>query len=159
MAILNTPASRCPRVEKKGLVEKLRKYFAKGEWVEKHLAQWITSILIMINIGLGMAIFAGGLRRFSLPSYQPLIDYTHGHIWIWGVWICLSALLMATPFRYVNYIGLWSSMFWHVIWMACFTIATLHYETSAATPIPVYGGLALISAALLTARVIDRSKE
>ena len=55
-------------------MEKL-KYFAKGFWVEKHLAQWFTTIMIMVNVGLGVAVLAGGKERFTIPSYQPLIDY------------------------------------------------------------------------------------
>lgn len=137
-------------------MEKL-KYFAEGFWVEKHLAQWFTTIMIMVNVGLGVAVLAGGKERFTVPSYQPLIDYSAGHVWIWGVWILVAALLMSIPFRWPNIIGLWLSMFWHLIWMGCFAIAVVHYSGSAATPIPVYGGLAMMSAALLTARVIDKS--
>lgn len=133
------------------------KYFAKGFWVEKHLAQWFTTILIMVNIGLGTAVLAGGVDRFTPPSYSPLIDYTKGNVWIWGLWIGLAALLMSVPFRWPNIIGLWLSAFWHIIWMACFTIAAVNYAGAAATPIPVYGGLAMFSAALLTARVIDKT--
>lgn len=138
------------------MVERV-KYFAKGLWVDKHLAQWITTIMIMVNIGLGTAIVAGGLQRLTTPSYQPLIDYSNGNFWIWGVWVCVSAFLMATPFRWANIVGLWVGMFWHIIWMTCFAIATVNYPTAAATPIPVYGGLAMIMAALLTARVIDKT--
>lgn len=137
----------------------VKRFFAQGIWVDKHLSQWITSIMIMVHIGLGTAVLAGGTVRFSVPSYNPLIDYTHGNIWIWGLWISVSALLMGTPFRWANVLGLWIGMLWHIVWMACFTIATLHYETAAATPIPVYGGLAMICAALLTARVIDKTEE
>lgn len=133
------------------------KYFAKGFWVEKHLAQWFTTILIMVNIGLGTAVLAGGKDRFTVPSYQPLIDYSQGNTWIWGIWICAAAMLMSVPFRWPNIIGLWLSMLWHIIWMACFAIAVIHYSDAAATPIPAYGGLAMCSAALLTARVIDKS--
>lgn len=133
------------------------RHYAKGAWVDKHLAQWITVIMMMLNMGLAMAVFAGGLPRFSRPSYTPLIDYTHNNVWIWGIWIMISAILMGAPFRWVNILGLWIGMFWHIIWMACFTIATIHYETAAATPIPVYGGLAMLHAALLTARVIDKT--
>jgi len=136
----------------------VKRFFAHGEWVDKHLAQWITSIMIMIHIGLGLAILSGGEIRFSIPSYNPLIDYVHGDVWIWGIWICASALLMATPFRWLNILGLWVGMCWHIVWMAAFTIATVRYETAAATPIPVYGGLAVICAALLTARVIDKTE-
>lgn len=137
----------------------MKRFFASGEWVESHLAQWITTIMIMAHIGLGTAIFSGGIVRFSVPSYNPLVDYTHGQVWIWGVWICTSAILMSTPFRWLNILGLWLGMCWHTVWMACFTIAVLQYETAAATPIPAYGSMALICTALLTARVIDRSKE
>ena len=136
----------------------VKRFFAHGEWVDKHLAQWITSIMIMIHIGLGLAILSGGEIRFSIPSYNPLVDYVNGQVWIWGVWICASALLMATPFRWLNILGLWVGMCWHIVWMAAFTIATVRYETAAATPIPVYGGLAVICAALLTARVIDKTE-
>lgn len=137
-------------------MEKL-KYYAKGVWVDRNLSQWVTTIAIMINIGLSTAIFAGGLERFPPPSYKPLTDYTEGHVWIWACWIAGSSFLMGAPFRWLNIIGLWVGMFWHIIWMGCFTIATIHYETAAATPIPVYGGLAMIHAALLTARVIDKT--
>lgn len=135
------------------------RYFAKGLWVDKHLSPWMTTILIMIHIGLGTAIIAGGQDRFSGASYVPLSDYTQGQVWIWGVWICFTAFLIGSPFRWLNICGLWLGMFWHLIWMSCFTIAALSYENAAATPIPVYGGLALICAALLTARVIDKSEE
>lgn len=133
------------------------RYFAKGLWVDKHLAQWITTIVIMVNMGISLAIVVGGSMRFSIPSYSPLIDYVDGHTWVWGLAIAFSGMLMSVPFRWPNIVGLWISMFWHIIWMTCFTIAVVHYETAAATPIPVYGGLAMISAALLTARVIDKT--
>lgn len=136
-----------------------RRFFATGWWVDRHLAQWLTTIVIMMQIGLGTAIFSGGVVRFSLPSYQPLVDYTEGKVWIWGVVICISAFLIAAPFRSLNILGLWIGMAWHTLWMACFAIATIRYDTAAATPIPMYGGMALICAALLTARVIDRTEE
>jgi hypothetical protein len=137
----------------------VKKFFARGVWVDKHLSEWITSIMIMVHVGLGVAILSGGITRFSIPSYNPLIDYVHGDTWIWGVWICISAVLMAAPFRWSNILGLWFGMVWHIVWMAAFTVATIRYETAGATPIPVYGGLAMICAALLTARVIDKSGE
>ena len=133
------------------------KYFASGRWVDDHLSQWVTMIVIMIHFGLAVAIFIGGVDRFSFPSYDPLIYYTNGQVWIWGIWIGISAMLMSTPFRRLNIIGLWIGMFWHMVWMACFVIAATHYETAAATPIPIYGGMAMLCAALLTARVIDKT--
>lgn len=135
------------------------KFFATGLWVDRHLAQWITVIIMIIHTGLGMAIIGGGIQRFSRPSYTPLIEYVDGHTWIWGLWIALAGWLMTFPFRWIGIIGLWLGMIWHIVWMSCFTIAVIEYDTAAATPVPVYGGLAMICAALLTARVIDKSKE
>lgn len=134
-------------------------YFATGLWVDKHFSQWLTTIVIMIHVGLAMVVIVGGVERFSIPSYNPLISYSFGHTWIWGAWIGLSAALMATPFRWPSIVGLWLGMFWHVIWMACFTIAAINYSVAATTPIPMYGGLALICTALLTARVIEKLEE
>lgn len=138
---------------------KRTKFFARGVWVDKHLPQWITMIIIMIHFGLAVAVLTGGVQRFSVPSYNPLIYYSGGHTWLWGLWIGISAVLISTPFRWPNIIGLWLGMFWHMVWMTCFSIATLRYETAAATPIPIYGGMAMLCAALLTARVIDKSEE
>lgn len=134
------------------------KYFATGLWVDKHFSQWLTTIVIMIHIGLAMVVLVGGVERFSIPSYNPLIDYSMGNTWLWGIWIGLSAVLMATPFRWPSIVGLWIGMVWHVIWMACFTIAAINYTVAATTPIPMYGGLALICTALLTARVIETNE-
>lgn len=134
------------------------RYFATGLWVDKHFSQWLTTIVIMIHIGLGMVVLVGGVERFSIPSYNPLIDYSMGNTWIWGLWIAASGVLMTFPFRWPSIIGLWIGMVWHVIWMACFTIAALNYSVAATTPIPMYGGLALICTALLTARVIENNE-
>ena len=134
------------------------KYFATGLWVDKHFSQWLTTIVIMIHVGLAMVVLVGGVERFSIPSYNPLIDYSMGNTWLWGIWIGISAALMATPFRWPSIIGLWIGMIWHIIWMTCFTIAAINYTVAATTPIPMYGGLALICTALLTARVIETNE-
>lgn len=135
------------------------KYFARGLWVDNYLAQWITTIVIMIHIGLGSVVLVGGVDRFSIPSYNPLIAFSLGQTWIWGIWILLSGMLMSTPFRWLNIAGLWLGMFWHLIWMSCFTIAMLNFPTASTTPIPMYGGMALICTALMTARVIEKLEE
>jgi len=116
----------------------------------------VLGIVIFIHLGLALAVIGGGIQRFSVPSYNPLIYYSHGHVWIWGLWIGLSAIFMMIPRRWVNIVGLWIGMLWHIVWMSCFTIAATHYSTAGATPIPIYAGLAMLCAALLTARVIDK---
>jgi hypothetical protein len=137
----------------------MRRFYAQGFWTEKHVDPWITTVMIMVHFGLGIAILVGGVERFSLPSYQPLLTFTNDGYWVWGVVILISSILMSMPFRKMNILGLWIGMVWHSIWMACFIIAVIHYPTSASTPIPVYGGLSMICAALLTARIIDTTKE
>lgn len=140
------------------MVQAMRNY-ARGVWVDRHLAQWVTIILLVGNVGFAGAIIFGGPKRFSPPSYNPLVDYVHGDTWIWGVWIGIAAILMSVPFRRVNIVGLWLSMTWHIVWMGSFMIALNRYDAAAATPVPAYAVLAMLSAALLTARVIDRSEE
>lgn len=130
-------------------------FFAKGRWVQKNLSQWVTMVMIFVNGGLAIAILWGGEMRFPPPSYLPLLEYTNGNVWIWGVLIGLAAFLMLCYNKTISIIGLWLSMFWHIVWMTAFIISAVSYERSAMTPIPVYCGLALISATLLTARVID----
>lgn len=130
-------------------------YFAKGQWVRKNLAQWVTLIMIFVNAGLAVAIIAGGEARFPPPSYLPLIEYSRNNVWIWGVLIGLAAILMLCYNKTISVIGLWLSMFWHTVWMAAFIISAVYYENSAVTPIPAYCGFALISATLLTARVLE----
>lgn len=131
------------------------RYFARGLWVDKHFAQWVTTIIILVNVGLGSMILAGGVDRFAPPSYNPLVDLSGGRTWVWGVWILLSGMLITTPFRWPNIVGLWLSLFWHTIWMACFVVAIINFDNAVSTPIPMYAGMALISTALLTARVIE----
>lgn len=130
-------------------------YFAHGQWVRKNLAQWITLIMVLVNLGLSVSIIYGGVSRFPPPSYLPLIEYTGSNVWIWGVFIGIAAIFMLCYNRIVSIIGLWMSMFWHILWMAAFIIAAINYENSALTPIPAYCGFALISATLLTARVLE----
>lgn len=130
-------------------------YFAKGFWTDRHLSQWVTTIMIMVDIGLGTAIFAGGDQRFNGLGFGPLRTFTNDQMWVYAVWICIAAMLMSVPFRWVNVVGLWLSTAWFILWMTCFTIASIHYPSVAATGIPMYGGMAMISAALLTARVIE----
>jgi hypothetical protein len=133
-------------------------YFAKGLWADRHLSQWITTIMIMAHVGLGSIILATGVIRFTSPTYDPLVNFTQGNVWVWGVWITLSGILMSVPFRWPNMAGLWLGMFWHIIWMWCFTIAVVESPKAAATPIPMYGAAALICIALLTARIIERNE-
>lgn len=140
------------------MTQRLR-YFVESAWAERLLTQWITSIMIMVHAGLGVVVIAGGKERFVPPSYQPLIDFTGGETWLWGVFALVAAAFMCTPFRWPNIFGLWLGMAWMIMWMTLFAVATVTYPTAAATPMVAYGGFALIDAALLTARVMDKCDE
>lgn len=131
------------------------KYYVRSVWAERILAQWVTNVIIGVHIGLGFAILAGGATRFTPPTYQPLLDLTSDKVWIWAVWILFSAVLIMTPFKWINAIGLWLGMFWHFTWAGLFLVAVNNYPIAGATPVVMYLGAALINAALLTVRVIE----
>lgn len=140
------------------VLHRTRTWFVLGYLEERLIAQWVTGIMIAVHWGLGLAILIGGRERFSLPSYKPLIEMVDGNTWVWGVLICLSAWLMMTPFKWMNCAGLLLGIAWMNMWMALFAISVLHYPTSAATAMVAYAGFAMIDAALLTARVLDKDE-
>lgn len=138
------------------------KYVAKfvtSNWGRDMALSWISNIMIAIHVSLGVAVVAGGSQRFAIPTYQPLIDLVNGQTWIWGAWILIAALFMSIPTKWPQVIGLWIGMCWHIMWCACFAVAVVKYSTAGATAAVVYGGLAAIDAALLTARVVEQEEE
>ena len=137
------------------IVQRLR-YFVESHWEEHLLVQWLTTIMIGLHLGFGFAVIIGGAERFSLPTYQPLLDLVNGQVWIWGVWTLLAGSLAATPFKWVSVAGLWLGMVWMIMWFALFTVSVMTYPTAAATPVVAYAGFALIDLALLTARAMER---
>lgn len=135
------------------------RFITHGLWADRNLIPWITLIIIMLDIGLGSVILVGGPKRFQAPSYSSLVAISHGHVWIWGILILVSGILMSTPFRNMNILGLWLGVVFYITWMSAFTVAAFEFQRAATTPIPVYAGLALICTALLTGRVIDKDEE
>lgn len=133
--------------------------FVTSNWGNRMAVQWITNIMVSTHVGLGVAVLAGGRERFSFPTYQPLVDLTHGETWIWGAWILFSAGFMMVPDRWPQIIGLWTGMVWHIMWCSLFAVAIVQYPTAGATAAVGYGAFALIDAALLTARIVDRDEE
>jgi len=134
------------------------KYFVTDWFAERLLSQWVMCIMIIVHLGLCVAVVVGGAARFTIPSYEPLIEMSFGHTWLWGVWIGLSGWLMMFPYRWPNIVGLWLGMSWMVMWTGAFGYAMLLYPGAAATPVVAYAGFALIDSALLTARVVDKNE-
>lgn len=133
--------------------------FVASNWGSRMAVMWISNIMLAVHVGLGTAVLAGGIERFPYPTYQPLIEIVNGHVWIWGVWIMISSGLMMMPWKWPQVSGLWLGMFWQIMWCAAFAIAVVKYPTAGATAAVAYGGFALIDAALLTARIVDRDQE
>lgn len=138
------------------LLERTARYFTVGKRAEHLISQWVTSVMIVVHWGLGLAIIIGGKQRFSVPSYQPLINLSGGHVWLWGVQIIASAVLMMVPLKWPSIIGLWIGMSWMIVWCGLFFVSVIEYPTSTATAAVAYAGFAMINAALLTARVIEK---
>lgn len=130
--------------------------FVMSNWGNAMAVRWITNIMVAVHIALGTAIIAGGVDRFPFPTYQPLIDMVGGEIWVWGVWVLAAAFLMMVPTRWPQIVGLWLGMAWHIMWCVAFAIAVIVYPAAGATAAVAYGGFALIDAALLTARIVER---
>ena len=134
------------------------RYFVDGAWEDRLLSQWLMSIMIAVHWGLGLSVVVGGRARFTVPTYQPLIDLTQGHVWIWGAAIMLSAALMMVPFKWLSVAGIWLGMCWMIMWTSLFSVSLVQYPHAAATPVVAYAGFAMINAALLTARLLERPR-
>lgn len=148
--------------EEGNLLERLGcrfRYYVVGAWEERLLVQWVTTIMIVVHWGLGLSILVGGTARFTVPSYQPLIDMTGGHTWVWGVSSMAAAALMMVPFKWPSVAGLWLGMVWMIMWTSLFAVSLVQYPNAAATPVVAYAGYAMVNAALLTARVLERRRE
>lgn len=140
-----------------GALERTARYFVTAKRAEHLISQWVTTVMILVHWGLGIAILVGGKPRFSQPTYQPLIDMVHGQTWVWGAIIALAGLMMTVPFKWPQVIGLWLGMSWMALWTGLFSVSLVQSDTAAATPAVAYAGFAMINAALLTARVIEKS--
>lgn len=142
------------------MVSRLRRVFqfVTHSWTEHLVLLWIWNIMITVHVAFGVSILAGGPSRFTPPTYGPLIEFTGGQTWIWGVWILGSGLAMTIPCRWMQVAGLWFGMVWCIIWCALFSVAMVEYPTASSTAAVAYAGFAMLDAALLTARVIERSR-
>lgn len=118
---------------------------------------WVNNIMSLGHLGLGVAVLISGQPRFTSASLQPLVYWSSGHMWVWGVWILISAILMRIQVRWPNIIGLWMGMVWHIIWGTSVTVAVIRFENASATGIPIFGILAALCAALLTYKAIDKT--
>lgn len=130
-------------------------HIVRTHWGIGHALQWIVNIMVAVHVALGVAVLAGGPQRFVDQTYQPLVNLTDGQTWIWGVWVLVAAFFMTIPNRYMQVVGLWIGMVWHIMWCALFAVSVIEYPTAGATAAVAYGGFAMLDAALLTARIVE----
>lgn len=121
-----------------------------------YLASMLHRSLLVIHASLATAILVGGAMRFPPPTYQPLLDMTHGHAWPWAIGIGLSAILMLAHNQQVNMVGTFIGMVWMYMFASMFAVAVAEYPDAGATAPVAYFGLGLLNAILLTHYVILR---
>lgn len=131
---------------------------AADSWTDRVLREWVCNVMTAVHVGLGVAIIVGGPVRFAPPSYTPLVEMTNGQTWVWGAWTLGAAMLMMVPYKWVQAAGLWLGMFWMIMWSALFAVAMIHSPEANSTATVAYAGFAMIDAALLTAKVLERDR-
>ena len=131
------------------------KAWLQSTWGDHILDRWINSAMVLVHLGFGLVLVYDDPLSFSADTYDPLRTISQGNFWLWGVVILFSGLLMATPYKWVNVVGLWIGMAWMVVWTALFLLALFHSQEASAIPAVACGGFALINTALLTSRVIN----
>lgn len=128
-------------------------------WTRVHrrrfdFVQTVYRSLIVTHVGLGVAILAGGVDRFPFPTYKPLLELTNGSVLPWGLWILASGVLMASHGWWANITGLGAGLLWMNLFSAMFFSAYEDPHSSSTAPIP-YMGLAMITVALMTYKIIE----
>jgi hypothetical protein len=131
---------------------------AHDNLTDRVLVDWVSNVMTAVHVGLGVAIIVGGQVRFSPPSYDPLVEMANGAVWIWGAWILVSAGMMIIPFKWIQVVGLWLGMCWMIMWSVLFAVAMFRFPEASSTATVAYAGFAMIDAALLTAKVLERGR-
>ena len=130
------------------------------QWAENHKRKFdfvraIYRALMVTNVGLGVAILAGGVERFPYPTYRPLLELTGGSVMPWGVSILVAGLMMALNGWWTNMAGLGLSLLWMDLFSVMFFAAYNDPNSGSTAPIP-YLGLAMIIVAMMTYKVVER---
>jgi UPF0716 family protein affecting phage T7 exclusion len=123
------------------------------------LVAWLTGLMALVHACLGAAVLVGGVRRFSLPSYQPLIDLVGGHVWIWGVVAIIAAVLMVVPHWVANAAGLWLGMAWMGMWAALFAHSVWTNPAAVATAMIAYSGYVGVNGGLFVEVIRDQRRQ
>lgn len=124
-----TPPARCP-------------------WRWSSVERLACMYLGIIHLGFGVLIGLGGVTRFPPPTYQPLLDLTHGHVWPYGAAYLTSGLLLLGGQSWTRMTGAATGILANSSFAALFLVAVFKYPTAGATAWWAYLTLASQSAAL-----------
>lgn len=112
------------------------------------LERWFCYLLGFIHMTLGVAVLVGGTHRFPPPNYSPLLEFTNGRVWPYGVlWISGGAIMILARGGW-RLIGIGLVVLISNLWAALFFVATQESALASYTPVAAYGGYGLINAVL-----------
>lgn len=125
----------------------------------RRLEMNVNLLMGFVHAALGLTIIIAGEDNFDPPTYEPLVTFSFGHFWLWGITSIVIALLLNPHLgRRFNIVGLFFGMVWMIVWFSLFFVAVESNPDSAPTPMVCYGGFAMINAALPTAKVSEREE-
>lgn len=116
-------------------------------WAE--VDRLMARILGFIHIALGVAVLLGGPERFPPPNYGPLLSFSDGEVWPYGIiWIFGGLLMMFCRNVWGRLVGMFIIVVLANLWAALFGLAAYQDPTASFTPTVAYGGYALMNATL-----------
>lgn len=97
------------------------------------LERWLTAYLGVINLGFALCVLIGGAIRFPPPTYRPLLDATHGHVWPYGVLFAVSTAGLLARTTWAHMIGAVLGIAAHSLFGGLFLVAVIRFPDAAAT--------------------------
>lgn len=112
----------------------------------------------IIHLTIGVSILAASIDRFVSASFRPLLDFTDGVMWPYGLAYVLCGGVMTLGDGLLQRLGLMIGVLVNNVFAALFLVATIQYHDAAPTGIAAYGGYAALDAAVLALLINQRRK-
>lgn len=113
-------------------------------------------ILGVVHVVFGIAVLIGGSIRFPPPTYQPLLNFTNGEVWPYGLVFLIAGVLTLFHKTIPIMVGLLLSAVIDNFWSALFLVAIFSSPNSGITPSVAFGGYALCDCVLLVLIATNR---
>lgn len=126
------------------------------------IEKFCTGFLGMVHVGFGVSILAGGAMRFPPPTYDPLLRFTDGQVWPYGLLFFVAGILMFFPGWRTRFAGLAAGVVACDTFAALFLVAVVKFPDAGGTAWWAYfcfGSQASILAALVWAHRPRRTRE